>query len=290
MKYSYSTFALLVCLSVLLSSCNLPFGQTPQPPATPGLSSLEISASQTAAAPPPPSETSSPIPTDTATATETLTLTPSLEPTITETPTVGIISAKVLKETNCRTGPGGIYDRVATYQTNTQLEVVGKDLGGGYWYVQNPANPEEKCWIIGTNIEIQAGAEALPAFTPPPSPTAGPYFEVAFKNYDRCKGQYFLRFTVTNTGGFALRSGYVRVTDLKKNISVEASFNAFDLTTGCIIAKNIAPLEPGGTGYLQSDTFKIDPRVNNLRAVIMACVEKGLKPPCITHTIEIKNK
>jgi len=82
----------------------------------------------------------------------------------------------------------------------------------------------------------------------------------------------------------------VKVTDQKKQQSVEQSLNAFDLYEGCIVAKNIAPLLPGGTGYVQSLPFKWDPRPNKQVAIIMLCTEQGLKGTCVTKTLEFRNK
>jgi hypothetical protein len=196
--------------------------------------------------------------------------------------------AEVGRATNCRIGPAGNYDLVATYQPGQMLEVVAKDLGGGFWFVRNPDKPEEQCYVLANNITITGDTSALPKFTPLPSPTAAPFFKADFKNFDTCKGDDFARFTVVNTGSVPFRSAYIKVTDQKVNKSVEQALNAFDLTTGCIVAQNIAPLNPGETGYVQTPLFKWDPRGNKLRAVIMLCTEKDLKGVCITVTVEVK--
>jgi hypothetical protein len=92
-------------------------------------------------------------------------------------------------------------------------------------------------------------------------------------------------FVIQNTGSVPFRSAYVRVSDLRSGDVEEQSLNAFDLWTGCIIAKNIAPLDPGATGYLTSAPFKKNPSGAKLRAAFQVCTEKDLKGFCVTVSI-----
>jgi len=128
----------------------------------------------------------------------------------------------------------------------------------------------------------------LPKFTPQPSPTAAPYFKVSFKKFDTCKGEKFATFVVENIGSIPFRSAYVKVIDQKVNKSVEQALNAFDLMAGCVLAKNIAPLDHGATGYVSSPPFKWAVNENKLRAAIMLCTEKNLKGICVTQNIDVK--
>lgn len=281
MRTNFSNLlCLLITAGLILSACNLPDANataevsppTEQAAAT-VTATLELTATQTEI---PPTET------PTATATETLTP----EPTATATPVV--ITARVGRESNCRVGPAGNYDLVATYQDGQMLEVVAKDLGGGYWFVRNPEKPEEQCYILANNITISGDPTALPKFTPRPSPTAAPYFNVSFRKFDTCKNEDFAIFVVENVGSVPFRSAYVRVTDPKAGKSVEHVVNAFDLWTGCIIARNIAPLNSGESGYLHSPPFKWNARGNKLQAVFQLCTEKDLKGACVIRTLEFK--
>ena len=269
-------FCLLILGGLFVSSCNLPSSnataeitsQTEQATAT-----IESTATQTEAAP-------------TQTPTVTATETPVPEPSATITPEPPI--AEVVRETNCRVGPAGNYDLVATYQVGQMLEVVAKDLGAGYWFVGNPEKPEEQCYLLAQNITVSGDTSALPKFTPRPSPTAAPYFSVTFKKFDTCEGEDFALFVIENLGSVPFRSAYIKVTDQKVNKSVEQAVNAFDLRVRCVLAKNIAPLEQGATGYLTSPPFNWSARGNKLRAVIMLCTEKDLKGTCVTQSIDLK--
>lgn len=288
----------LICavMALILASvaCYVP-SVAPAAPTSQGSSVSALAATQTALAgnatltPVPPSETPQPA----ATATEAASLTPTLAvgvvETETPTPTLAPIIAEVMKETTCRTGPGNHYDLLATFQTGAKLEVVGRDLGGGFIFVKNPDKPDEPCYILANNVRVSGDISVLPQYTPLASPTVAPNFTATFKKFDLCKGNVYAQFVIQNSGSVAFRSVYIRVTNTKNNEVVEQSLNAFDLTTGCIIAKNIAPLDPGATGYLSSGTFNVDPRSSKIiRVVIQACTEKSLKGTCITTALEIK--
>jgi hypothetical protein len=193
--------------------------------------------------------------------------------------------ATVLRESNCRTGPAGNYDLVATYQAGQVLEIIGQGLVADYLFVKNPDKPEEQCYILAKNVTVTGEITALPKFTPRPSPTEAPYFNVSFKKFDTCQGQDFAIFVVVNAGSVAFRSFYIKVTDQKVGKSVEQVLNAFDLRVGCVLAQNIAPLAVGGMGYVNSPPFPWKARGNKLTAIIMLCTDKDLKGTCVTQVI-----
>ena len=263
---------------MLLAGCNLPTSlqetPTPEPTETPL-----------------PSETPTPsfTPTETATITptETPTLTPTPEPTF--TPTVEIPLAEVFRETNCRTGPAGNYDLVVVIAPGSQVEIIAADLGPQYyWFIRNPENAEQGCWLLSQNMQVLGNTNSLPVFTPIPSPTLSAGFKAEFRRLDTCNDDYFARFVVTNTGGVQFRSAYIKLTNTRNNEVIEQSWNAFDLTEGCIIARNIAPLKPGQAGYLDSPRFRKDPRGERFNVVIMACTEQNLKGICTSQVIEAR--
>ena len=276
----FQILSLLTSGALILSACNMP-GDNAAPENTPqieqstatAIPTIEITATDTEV-----------IATETPTVTPTETPVP--EPSATTTPEP--VLAEVVRESNCRLGPAGNYDLVATYQVGQKVEIVAKDLGGGYWFVKNPEKPEDQCYLLGQNITISGDTSVLPQFTPRASPTAAPYFNVTFKKLDHCKDYDFALFTLENTGSVPFRSAYIKVTDQKVNRSVEQAVSAFDLYNGCVLAKNIAPLDPGGTGYLTSPPFKWSVAGHKMRAVIMLCTEKALKGTCITQSVDVK--
>ena len=269
-------FCLLITSVVVLSACNLPVTGTAEvsqtePPATAVSTVAELTNTETAA-------------TETATMTPTETSTP--EPSATVTQQVPI--ATVRRESNCRNGPAGNYDLIATYQVGQKLEVVAKDLGNIYWFVKNPEKPEEQCYILVQNIAIEGETAALPKFTPLPSPTEAPFFEAKFKKFDTCTAQDYAVFTVENTGSVPFRSSYIKVTDQRVKKSVEEAYDWFHQYVGCTLAREISPLDPDETGFVDSPRFPWNPNGHKLTAIIMLCTQQGLKGVCITQTVEVK--
>ncbi len=271
-------FYIVMIGALVLSSCNLPAKNAT---AEPVLSTEPAIATATSALTATLMEVVA-----TESPTVTPTETPLPEPSATDTPEP--VMAKVNRVTNCRTGPAGNYDLVAKYEAGQMLEVVAKDLGNSYWFVQDPEKPDEQCYLLAQNVTISGDTSVLPKFTPLASPTAAPDFNVNFKKFDTCKGHDFAVFVVENQGSAPFRSFYVKVTDLKVNKSVEQALNAFDQYVGCVLAKNIAPLNSGATGYVTSPPFDWNPRNNKLRAVLMLCTEKDLKGACVTKSIDVK--
>jgi len=279
-KIFFSLFYLLTLGAFILSACNLPdnsgtaeVSSPTEQPATNAPATTELTVTQTEVV-------------VTQTPTSTATEAPLPEPSATAT--VEIPIAEVVRESNCRAGPAGNYELVTTYQVGQKLEIVAKDLGGGYWFIRNPEKSEEQCYLLAQNIKIAGDTSALPKITPQASPTSAPYFKVNFKKFDSCKGEKFATFTVENVGSVPFRSFYIKVTDQKVNKSVEQALNAFDQIVGCVLAKNIAPLDPGANGYVTSPPFKWTVNENKLRAAIMLCTEKSLKGTCVTQNINVK--
>ena len=274
------TFSKLFCLLTIgvfiLSSCNMPgnnitaeiTASPEQPTAT-----IELTATQTEV-----------IPTETPTLTATATLTP--EPSATFTPEIP--KAEVNHQTNCRVGPAGNYDLVATYEVGQKLEVVAQDLGNGYLFVRNPEKPDDQCYLLAKNITVTGDTSTLPKFTPQPSPTLMPDFTATFKKFEPCNGEEYAIFVVVNTGSVPFKSAYIKITNPKLNKSVEQALGAFDLHVGCVLAKDIWPLNPGGTGYVNSPVITFPRSGNKLLVVIMLCTEKGLKGTCPIQNIELK--
>jgi len=222
----------------------------------------------------------------TTTITATATETPLPEPSATNTPQV--ITAEVVRESNCRIGPAGNYTLVNTYQVGQMVEVVANDLGAGYIFVKNPEKPEELCYLLTQNIKVSGDVSSLPSITPPPSPTAAPYFTASFKKFETCSSEDYVVFNVENAGSIPFRSFYIKVTDDKAGKSVEHVVNAFDQWVGCIIARDISPLEQGAAGFVHSPPFKWNVSKDNLRAAIMLCTEKDLQGTCVTQVVEVK--
>jgi hypothetical protein len=103
--------------------------------------------------------------------TATFTVTPTA--TITLTPTSAVPMVSVSENTNCRTGPGVVYDLVGALVIGEQAVVVGKYTAGNYWIINNP-NGSGTCWLWGQYATVTGNTVGLPEYAPPPTPTPVP--------------------------------------------------------------------------------------------------------------------
>lgn len=127
---------------------------------------LAAQGAQTAAAPATlPPEPTAETPEPEVTPTVTLTATTAF------TATAAVPMISVTTNTNCRTGPGAIYDYRGALLVGESAEIVARSSIGNYWYIVNPDRPGEFCWLWGEYAVTTGNTGVLPAFTPPPSPT-----------------------------------------------------------------------------------------------------------------------
>jgi len=106
------------------------------------------------------------IPTDTPTETP-----PDLpEPTTTFTATLSVPMVEVSVNTNCRTGPGIVYDLISALLIGQEAEVVARSADGAYWVIENPTG-SGTCWLWGFYATVEGPTAGLPVWDPPPTPT-----------------------------------------------------------------------------------------------------------------------
>lgn len=96
------------------------------------------------------------------------TITPTATITLTPTPDKPMVSVSV--DTNCRTGPGTVYDIVGALLVGETAEVVAMAADGGYWIIKNTRRGGE-CWLWSNYATVVGETSALPKYTPPPTPT-----------------------------------------------------------------------------------------------------------------------
>jgi hypothetical protein len=145
---------LSLILITVLSACNLPSGQTTETP-TPDLA---LTLTALAGASP-----DTPAPQDTATPEFTAT------PELTVTPSVPTVSVSV--NTNCRTGPGVIYQQIDALVVGQVAEVVGKNSGVPNYWVIKRINGSGTCWLWGEYATVTGNTANLPEYPVPPTPT-----------------------------------------------------------------------------------------------------------------------
>lgn len=231
--------------------------------------------------------------TDGGTPTSTFTFTPeppTLSPTVTLTPTpvftftplVPLISVSVA--TNCRVGPGRIYDRVGALLVGELAEVLGRDPTGAYWYIRNPDAGAEFCWLWGEYATLSGNIDALPMFTPPPTPTPAPGFDATYSDLDTCSG-WWVDIDLENTGGVNFRSVSLTVRDTDNDVILSLYRDGFTDNDGCLDSTTRDNLEPDSIRTISSPPFAYDPTGHRLRATITLCSNTGQNGTCVTEVI-----
>lgn len=219
---------------------------------------------------------------ESATFTPTLTLMPSL----TSTPGVPMISVSVA--TNCREGPGKVYDRTGALLVGEVAEVFGRDPTGAYWYVRNPDVSNDFCWLWGEYASVIGQTAALPIFTPPATPTPTPSFEVDFDQMDACIG-WWVDFTIKNTGTITFKSISITLRDTtKQNAVITLASNGFTDNDGCSNSDTKETLSAGETRFVSSPSFTYDLTDHKMRATITLCTALDQAGTCVSQVINFK--
>ena len=118
---------------------------------------------------PPSAEMPTPLPTMTVAIPPTITLTPTIA--LTATPSVPM--ASVSENTNCRTGPGKVYDYIGALTKGERAEIVGKNTSSDYWIIKNP-DANGTCWLWGYYATVVGNTANLQEYIVPPTPTPSP--------------------------------------------------------------------------------------------------------------------
>jgi uncharacterized protein YraI len=168
-------FLILLCTGMLLSACNMPGAPTP----TLDLSVVGTIAAMTLEAYP----TSAPVKTRVPpimTSTPVFTLTPVLTTTI--TPTYQAPQLSFSGNTNCRKGPGTVYEVTTVVKAGQKATPLGVSQDGNYWLIKNPDG--ENCWVAKDFAQPAGSMAALPTVMPPPVPSAVPPNAPAWSAYN----------------------------------------------------------------------------------------------------------
>ena len=280
-----------VLVSAILA-CNLPIAAAPPVPTDPGAAqtaaaqTVAASVNQTLAAIPsvvPPTLPLSPLPPATESSTPSPTLSPT--PEFTSTPTIPLVSVSM--DTNCRSGPGQVYDYLGGLFVGQTAEVYGKNQNGDFWYIRLPGNSNTFCWLWGQHATIVGSAALLPVYTPPPTPTPMPSFELSYAGMDSCVG-WWAELKLKNTGSFAFLSYSISIKDLNTSTTLTGSENGFTDMNGCLASGIVASLDPGASTTFSSPQFGYNPDNHKLRATVTLCTLVNLGGQCVSQPVEFK--
>jgi len=214
----------------------------------------------------------------------TLSPTPTLTatPVFTATPLIPQITVSVA--TNCRMGPGKVYDLVGALLVGETAEVYGRDLTGNYWYVRNPDSSNGFCWLWGEYASLVGNTQTLPVLTPPPTPTPVPAFEASYDGLDSCVG-WWVEIRLANSGSIDFESISLTVKDTVTNTVLSVDTNIFTNVNGCSGSRTRETLVSGKAMTVSSPPFGYDPTGNKIRATITLCTNNSQKGACITDEI-----
>lgn len=266
------SFALIL---VYLQACNLPGGA---PEGTPTVDPLEAAALTVTAAALQVDATA------TLTATPEFTATPAFTPTLAFTSTPSFAYVNLSENTNCRTGPGQAYPLVDTFLIGQTIEVLGKNSTNEYWYVRSPNNQNVFCWMWGFYAK-GGNLGNVPIFTPPPSPTPAPSFDVSYAGVDSCVG-WWIDFNLKNTSTVVFKSVGITVKDTVTGVSLGELKDGFTDLGGCLSSSIIATLDPGQTYTVSSAAFVDNPVGHKIEATINLCTGLLGSGTCVTKNIE----
>lgn len=141
--------SILLALFILLSACNL---FQVSPPVSDGLAGTQAALEQTQIA-------------------------LAIEQTMAAMSVPEVVSAvtvTVSVDTNCRLGPGTLYEIVGVLPVGQVAEVVGRSASSDNWIISLPSNPAVTCWVWGQYATVSGDTSTLPVITPPPAPTLTP--------------------------------------------------------------------------------------------------------------------
>jgi hypothetical protein len=237
-------------------------------------------------------------PTAAATPTETLTPTQTLTATLvfTSTPLVSLISVSV--PTNCRNGPGKVYEMVGALLVGEFAEVYGRDSNNNYWYIRNPDSVNDFCWVWGKYATLTGPFLLLPVFTPPPTPTATltplptstptPFsaFKAEYTGLDTCNGSWWVEIKLKNKGSIPLKSVSISVKDNATDVMLVNLADGFTNLDGCLAKSTKDTLSPGDTYLLSAPAFTYNPTGHALKVILTLCSDTGQKGTCATNKID----
>ncbi len=271
--------------AALLASCTGPTSQQAAIEATLTMDALSVVVQSTLAAAPaveptlpqqpaPPSATPQPpMPADT--------------PTPSATAIPAIPQAAVSQNTNCRSGPGTVYELLYSALAGSQFTITAGSTVPEYVVIEIPGKPGQTCWLWTRYASLSGDVNNLPKQTPPPTPTPSVGFTLEYNGVNSCVG-WGIGFKVTNSGSLTLKSAKVTVKDTDTDITISQSSDDFDKQQACLIDSAIAELEPGDKGYAYAYAFLYDPAGHELKGTVTVCTQPGLGGQCSTRSVNFE--
>jgi len=144
-------------------------------PAAPGDYTIQVIAFSADSASSPDSVTvhvgeESPVVAVLITPTPVITETPTPTPTLVPPPDACFPNLTAIQNSNCRFGPGTVYDIVGYLLSGESAEIAGKNEDSSFWLIENPDSPGY-CWIWDELVETECDTSEVKVVAAPPTPT-----------------------------------------------------------------------------------------------------------------------
>lgn len=217
----------------------------------------------------------------------TLTFEPTLSSTPELTPTLETPLITVSADTNCRTGPGQVFERVGMLLVGETAEIVGREPRGEYWLIPNPDESDvEYCWVWGEYATVTGNLLPLLFASPPPTPVLN--VNISHARLESCNGIWWVDFKLENLSVVSFRSISLIVRDATTNTVVTMELNGFTNKDGCGTTSTVEALIAGGTVTVSSSAFGYNPSGNNLGAKIKLCTSLDRTGACLERELTFK--
>ncbi len=99
---------------------------------------------------------------------------PTRTPTPIYSPTPAAPIIEVSLDSNCRSGPGKVYDMVGALLVGETTEILARGSVPNYWVVDNPDYPGHECWLWGKYATVSGDTSHLPIRSVAPTPIPAP--------------------------------------------------------------------------------------------------------------------
>jgi hypothetical protein len=215
-------------------------------------------------------------------------------PIATATPTLGPPMVSVSANTNCRAGPGDIYDYLGALLVGEEALVTGKLADESYWYIENPDAPPPQCWLWGMYATVSGDKSGIPVLTAPPTPTPENTptptpepmsFVATFSKFrDEC-GSFIIFVRIKNTGGIDLESYSISLHIPQTGQSLYSNRNYFADAPVCGYAE-LEHISPGTHEYIAMTGMTFMNGTRTLEMTIQVCSENGQGGTCKETYIE----
>lgn len=219
------------------------------------------------------------------------TSTPSPIPS--DTPTPAPVMIRVTSPTHCRTGPGKSFEIVGSLLVGMKALVIGRDPTNEYYYIENPYVFTDYCWVWGEYAEFEGDPLALPAYTPPPTPTATattiPTLDFNLKGggFQTCSGSFWVNLEITNNSQYVFESVNVLIQDQNKNVTRVLSTNDFTAAVGCDGLSVNDKIPNQAVVLVSSPRFDYNFKGNTMRVEVTVCTKDKQEGICTTREIKL---